>query len=88
MRGVVVIPNEGSGCAAIQRTDGFIVVVEPPPDLHLDFLDTVDVGDVQPGARLRLFNLTQDLWMDVGVRKIDVDLPWEEKMAMLGKRTS
>ncbi len=31
MKGVVVIPNVGSACAAIQRMDDFIMVVEPPP---------------------------------------------------------
>ena len=87
MRGVVVIPNSGSMCAAIQRFDDFIMVVEPPEGCRLNFLDSVELEAFGSASQLRLRNLTTDVQMEVLVRKIDIDLPWEEKMELWGKRT-
>lgn len=85
MKGVVVIPNVGSACAAIQRMDDFIMVVEPPPGVVLSFLDSVELIDTPTNSTILVRNLTSGSQVEVTVRKIDTDLPWEEKMALWGK---
>jgi hypothetical protein len=87
MKGVVVIPNVGSVCAAIQRMDDFIMVVEPPSGTVLNFLDSVELMDTASNSTILVRNLTSGSQVEVIVRKIDVDLPWEEKMALWGKKT-
>lgn len=87
MRGVVVIPNVGSRCAAIQRMDDFIMVVEPPPGSILNFLDSVELMETVSKSTILVRNLTTGTHVEVIVQKIDIDLPWEEKMELWGKKT-
>jgi hypothetical protein len=87
MRGVVVIPNVGSRCAAIQRMDDFIMVVEPPSGTTLNFLDSVELMETGSNSAIRVRNLTTGTQVEVIVHKIDIDLPWEEKMELWGKKT-
>lgn len=87
MRGVVVIPNGRNPYAVIDRNDCFIMVVEPLDGARLDFLDVVEIGNIEAGSRAKVKNLTTEAVVEVIVRKVDVDISWEEKMALWGKRT-
>jgi hypothetical protein len=87
MRGVVVIPNGRNPYAVIDRNDCFIMVVEPLDGGRLDFLDVVEVGDIEAESRAKITNFTTEAVIEVIVRKVDVDITWEEKMALWGKET-
>jgi isopentenyl phosphate kinase len=85
MKGVVVIPNAGTSCAAIQRDDGFLMVVEPLAGACLEFMVPVELGDIQIDQKMHLKILVTDEMMEVLVKRIDLDISWEDKMALLGK---
>ena len=86
MNGVVVIPNGSHPCAVIERRDNFIMVVEPLNGGRLELMDVVEVGDLQAELKMTLQNLTAEVPVEVLVRRVGVDLSWEEKLNLRGEQ--
>jgi hypothetical protein len=86
MKGIVVIPNDGTPNAVIQRSDGLLMVVEPLNKCRLALMDSVEIGDIKGGFEMEIKNLTTECKLIVVVKKINFDLSWEEKMNLLGKK--
>jgi hypothetical protein len=87
MKGVVIIPNVETACAVIQRSDDFLMVVEPVGGAKLALMDSIEFSDMKVDRRMLCKNLTTEERLEVIVQRVDSDLSWEEKMSLSGKRS-
>ncbi len=84
MKGVVLIPNDGSSLALIERDDDLLMIVEPLGDEQLKLLDTVQIGTLDDENQGRMLILSTGVKMDFLVHKMASHLTWEEKLTIAG----